>query len=80
VPAALGTIVQVDHEAFYGGQAFLAHRPPTIESIDQEIAGLVAGGKKQERFAVGGFQNSARRQFFLGHHIMISRLDRLKPA
>jgi len=80
VTAALRAVVHVDNDALYDAQSFFVSLPPEIDSIGQKIAGLVAGGKKQKRFAVVGFKYSARNEFVLDHHVVIRRLDRLDSA
>ncbi len=54
--------------------------PPQEKSVNQEVAGFVAAGKKEKRFTSHRFQNAARYQLYLGTHIMVPCLDRFETT
>ena len=80
MPVAFRSVIQIDDQLFNAGQSLFPLLPPKKNTVSHEVAGLVMGAKKQERFSGDRLQNAARHQFFLGAHIMIQGVDRHDPA
>lgn len=73
--AAFRAIVHIDDKSSHCTEFLFARTPPEFDAINYEVTGLVAFSEKQKRFTAGGFQNASRNKFFLGHHVVVERLD-----
>jgi hypothetical protein len=80
VSVTLGSVVHVDDDPFDLGEVRLAQLPPGLQSVDHEVAGLVAGGEEQERLPGHDLQDPAWNQLLLRPHVMVEGGDRFLAA
>ena len=80
MPLAFRSVIQIDDQMFDTGQILFPLLSPKKNTVSHEVADLVMGAKKQERFAGDRLQNAARHQFSLGTPIMIQCVDRHDPS